>query len=86
MPAAQEQGKVGFFIFYGVIFWNIFRYIEAELYDYPFTKEEIESLRDNIIEAIPLPDNAPRAGQRSPTIKWAIPRIPGSASSLLTAV
>lgn len=37
---------------------TIFRYVEAELYDYPFTKEEIESLRDSIIEAVPVLDSA----------------------------
>ena len=32
----------------------IFRYIETELYDYPFTKVEIESMRDSIIESAPV--------------------------------
>ncbi|MCK9268491.1 MAG: hypothetical protein M0P14_07260 [Alkaliphilus sp.] len=36
----------------------IFRYVETELFDYPYTKEDIESLRDNIIEAVPIFDSA----------------------------
>lgn len=33
----------------------VFRYVEAELYDYPFTKRELESLRLDIIEEGPDP-------------------------------
>lgn len=29
----------------------VFRYVEAELYDYPYTKRDIESIREDIIES-----------------------------------
>lgn len=60
----------------------IFRYVEAELYDYPYTKEEIESLRDNIIEAVPVLDNIEGAS-RKPTYKLSDPTFT-KAGRLLT--
>ena len=50
----------------------VFRYIEHELYNYDSTMEEIEFIRENIINAPPLRDAVPGTGYVSdPTAKKA---------------
>jgi len=58
----------------------VFRYVEAELYDYPFTKRDLESLRLDIIEEGPDPGMV-RAASR--TTEVSDPTL-SKATKLLT--
>lgn len=51
---------------------HIFRYVEAELYAYPWMQKEIELLRADIIEATPERAAAVRQSQGDPTLAKTI--------------
>lgn len=58
----------------------VFRYVEHELYNYDTTTEEIESLREDIINAPPLRDTVPSTGYISnPTASKATKLVTNTA-------
>lgn len=63
----------------------VFRYIEHELYNYDNTLNEIQRIRDEIIDALPVRETIPDAGYISdPTAKKATKLVTNTALVRMT--
>jgi len=64
---------------------SVFRYIEHELYNYKYTLQTIEDLRENIIDSVPLRETVPSAGFISdPTARKATKLVTNTALARMT--
>jgi len=58
----------------------VFKYVEHELYNYQYALQEIEDLREDIIESVPFKETIPGSGHISdPTARKAVKLITNKA-------
>ena len=64
---------------------SVFRYIEHELYNYRYTVQTIQELRESIIDAVPLKETVPGTGYISdPTARKATKLVTNTALARMT--